>query len=233
MPTIELAINSSPNRSTGYTPFFLNYGFQPTVPTELLGGNEIVKQESVGQFVDRLRKVWEVARRRLKQAVEQQAKWYNQRHRPVSYRVGQWVLLSTTNLHLKGTPSKLQRKFVGPFKIIERIGTQSYRLELPESWRIHSVFHVSLLKVWNEGVCRQISDEATPELEEPDDQQKYEVERFLRWRERRVRNHTTKEYYVLWRGYPLEEASWVPEDNFEDKEQLRRDLEVDQPTREQ
>ena len=84
LPTIELAINSSPNRSTGYTPFFLNYGFQPTVPAELLGGNEIVKQESVGQFVDRLRKVWEVARRRLKQAVEQQAKWYNQRHRPVS-----------------------------------------------------------------------------------------------------------------------------------------------------
>ena len=233
LPTIELAINSSPNRSTGYTPFFLNYGFQPTVPAELLGGNEIVKQESVGQFVDRLIKVWEVARRRLKQAVEQQAKWYNRRHRPVSYRVGQWVLLSTTNLHLKGTPSKLQRKFVGPFKITERIGTQSYRLELPESWRIHSVFHVSLLKVWNEGVCRQISDEATPELEEPDDQQKYEVERFLRWRERRVRNRTIKEYYVLWRGYPLEEASWVPEDNFEDKEQLRRDLEVDQPTREQ
>ena len=172
-----------------------------------------------------------MARRRLKQAIQQQAKWYNRRHRPVSYRVGQWVLLSTTNLHLKGTPSKLQRKFVGPFKIIERIGTQSYTLELPEDWRIHSVFHVSLLKVWNEGVCRQILDEATPELEEPDDQQKYEVERFLRWRERRVRNRTTKEYYVLWRGYPLEEASCVPEDNFEDKEQLRRDLEVDQPTR--
>ena len=70
-------------------------------------------------------------------------------------------------------------------------------------------------------------------LKNQKDQQKYEVERFLRWRERRVRNRTTKEYYVLWRGYPLEEASWVPEDNFEDKEQLRRDLEVDQPTREQ
>ena len=54
-PTIELAINSSPNRSTGYTPFFLNYGYDVTVPVDLVTGDESVKQESVGQFCGRLK----------------------------------------------------------------------------------------------------------------------------------------------------------------------------------
>ena len=40
LPIIELAINSSVNRSTGYTPFFLNYGFDPVIPAVLVKGNE-------------------------------------------------------------------------------------------------------------------------------------------------------------------------------------------------
>ena len=40
LPTIELAINSLPNCNTGYSPFFFNYGFHPTMPVELIKGNE-------------------------------------------------------------------------------------------------------------------------------------------------------------------------------------------------
>lgn len=47
LPTIEIAINSSVNHSTGYTPFFLNYGFDLVLPANLLRGNKIVQQESV------------------------------------------------------------------------------------------------------------------------------------------------------------------------------------------
>ena len=50
LPIIELAINSSVNRSTGYTPFFLNYGFDPVVPADLIKGNERVQNENVGNF---------------------------------------------------------------------------------------------------------------------------------------------------------------------------------------
>ena len=49
-PMTELAINSSVNRSTGYTPFFLNYGFDPVVPSDLIKGNELVQNKSVGDF---------------------------------------------------------------------------------------------------------------------------------------------------------------------------------------
>ena len=57
LPMVELTINSLPNSSTGYSPFFLNYGFHPTVPVELLKGDEEVSNESVNSFVSRVRRI--------------------------------------------------------------------------------------------------------------------------------------------------------------------------------
>ena len=230
LPTIELAINSLPNRSTGYSPFFLNYGFHPTVPAELIKGNEEIRQETIANFVGRMHRSWQVARKRLNQAVEQQAKWYDARHKPVSYREGDLVLLSTANLQVRGTPAKLKRKFAGPFRITECIGSQSYRLDLPTTWRVHNVFHVSLLKIWREDMYRRYpAPEPTRLEEEEDDQEVYEVEKYLRWRYRKIQNRKKREFLVLWKGYPIEEASWIPEDNITYKDQLQEELDEDNP----
>ena len=53
-------------------------------------------------------------------------------------------------------------------------------------------------------------------IEEPH----YEVEKILRWR--KVKGTKRREYLILWTGYPLEEATWEPEENFDDRDQLRR-----------
>lgn len=78
---------------------------------------------------------------------ETQSKYFDSKDKPINFDLGNLVLLSIVNLRMK-TTNKLKRRFVGPFRIVERTGSQSYRLELPTHWKIHDVFYISLLKFW-------------------------------------------------------------------------------------
>ena len=157
-----MVVNSLPNRSTGYSPFFLMYGYHPVLPVELLKGDEFTKVETVAKYLERTQDVWRHAQSQMKKAVVMQQNYYNRKHRDIQFTVGELVLLSTQNLKFKGIPHKLQRKFCVPYKILERIGTQAYRLKLPETWRIHPVFHVSLLKQWRESDVQPVPGEVEP-----------------------------------------------------------------------
>ena len=181
LPTVEMVINSMPNKSTGCSPFYLNYGHEPVMPIQLLHGNEKINTESVASFIQRVTSDWELARENLQNSAGLQQKYYDRRHRDVKCKVGDLVLLSTRNIKMKGIPRKLQRRFVGPFRMTETIGRQAYRLSLPNTWKIHPMFHASLLKDWNTVDLQEdqpISQEDVPEVEEP----YYEIERILRWR---------------------------------------------------
>ena len=230
LPSIEMTINALPNSSTGYSPFFLNFGYHPTMPVDLLRGDENVKLEAVNNFVERIRSEWNLARKNLLQSVEKQKKYYDMHHREVEYRVGDLVLLSSKNLSFKDIPAKLKQKFIGPFEIIDRIGTQAYKLNLPDTWKIHNVFHVSLLKRWKIADYRCEEKPVTTELD-IDGEKRYEVEKILRWR-KKAGDSREKEYLVLWAGYPIEEATWEPKESFDDLKTLQENLKEDQPLEE-
>ena len=142
LSALELVINSLPNKSTGSSPLYLNYGHQPILPIQLLKGNEEIQIEIVGSFVRRVTSDWEIVKENLQKAVGLQQKYYDRRHQDVHYVVGNLVLLSTSNLKMKGISYKFKKRFIGPFKIQKRIGEQAYRLLLPETWKAQPIFHI-------------------------------------------------------------------------------------------
>ena len=54
LPTVEMVINLLPNQSTGFSPFYLNYGHEPMTPIQLLKGDESANTESVDSFIRRV-----------------------------------------------------------------------------------------------------------------------------------------------------------------------------------
>src|SRR5271154_1928275 len=96
------------------------------------------------------------------------AAYDNARHVPKKFQAGSFVKLSTKNLRLKCP--KLAPRWIGPFRVLERIGGQAYRLALPEKYaRLHSVFPVQILEAY-----RHRYDDAElmkmPDLEDPQDE---------------------------------------------------------------
>jgi hypothetical protein len=120
------------------------------------------------------------AKASLLAARSRQKLFADERRREVELAVGQNVLLSTINFKLAhpGT-RKLLPKWVGPFKVIERIGKVVYKLELPPNLKMHNVFHVQLLKKYRDNGKVQ----PPPPPIEIDDSLEYEVERVLGHRE--------------------------------------------------
>ncbi|KAM0001774.1 putative nucleotidyltransferase, Ribonuclease H [Helianthus debilis subsp. tardiflorus] len=83
-------------------------------------------------------------------AHDRQKAYTNKRKRPLEFQIGDRVLLKVSpwkGVVRFGKQGKLNPRYVGPFKIIERIGPVAYRLNLPaELGAVHNVFHVSNLK---------------------------------------------------------------------------------------
>jgi Chromo (CHRromatin Organisation MOdifier) domain len=96
----------------------------------------------------------------------------------------------------------------GLFKIEEVLGPVTYQLKLPESWRIHKVFHAALLQPYQENeVYRENYIQPLPDIEEGEEV--YEVEQILKHR----KHGQGYEYLVKWVSYPITKASWEHELN--------------------
>ena len=124
--------------------------------------------------------------------------------------VGDKVMLSAKNIKQARPSRKLSDKYLGPFDILEPVRTQVYCLRLSEHWKIHPVFHVSLLEPhqWGEG-GEMTESQPLPELIEGEEQ--WEVEAILDKRTLRGKEH----YLVWWKEFFTKHDSWQPAKNVE------------------
>ena len=90
------------------------------------------------------------AKSNLAKAQEQMKRRVDKARRTEEWAVGDRVFLSTQNLQMFAPhlPSKLKRRWVGPFTIAKVVSPVAFRLNLPPGWQIHPTFHASNLKAY-------------------------------------------------------------------------------------
>ncbi|GKC02605.1 putative reverse transcriptase domain-containing protein [Tanacetum coccineum] len=148
LPLVEFSYNNSYHSSVRCAPFEALYGrkFRSPIMWAEVGEGFLIGPELVQETTEKISQIKD----RLKAAQDHQNSYADHRKKPLEFGVGDYVLLKVSpwkgvvRFRKKG---KLAPRFVGPFEIIEKVGSVAYRIELPEELNdVHDTFHVSNLK---------------------------------------------------------------------------------------
>ena len=153
-------------------------------------------------------------RQRLLTAQSRQKGYADVRRRPLGFEVGDHVFLKVMpkrGMVRFDKHGKLSPRFIGPFEILERIGTVAYRLALPPSMSgVHEVFHVSMLQKYTPDPALVV-DWGQVEVDTDGTFEEGPV-CILNSRDQVLRRKIVRLVRVLWRHYGVEESSWERED---------------------
>nr|GFC10688.1 putative reverse transcriptase domain-containing protein [Tanacetum cinerariifolium] len=89
-------------------------------------------------------------KQRMQAAQDRQKNYADRKQKPMEFKIGDRVMLKVS--HWKGVVrfskrGKLNPRYVGPFKVLAKVGKVAYKLELSQELsRVHHTFHVSNLK---------------------------------------------------------------------------------------
>jgi hypothetical protein len=229
----EFAYNSASQASTGHSPFFLNFGFDPNVPLTLLApaapapaasASSTPVNAAADAYLQRLRTASESAKANLRRAQARQAALYNTHRRDLQLKVGDRVLLSID--HFSNRPEvsgsavkKLAAKWYGPFAVKTVVSPVAYLLDVPAVMKMHPVVHVSRLKPYFDDLTSFLGRRrpvAPPPPDLIDGEEHFHVEEFRDCRG----SGATLQYYVKFTGHPDHENCWISASG------LRKDLDT-------
>src|SRR5271168_1993349 len=148
LPYTELSHNTRTHSATQQIPFQMLHGFLPHWST-------LIKTNPDVPAAHTHLKEMEHAKEEAKAAAQIAAETMKRQHdrfgsTPPDFQPGDLVWLDGKNLALQYEKTKLAPKRFGPFQIEKPIGPGSYCIKLPESWKIHPVFHSTLLLPYKE-----------------------------------------------------------------------------------
>ncbi|GKC58099.1 putative reverse transcriptase domain-containing protein [Tanacetum coccineum] len=148
LPLIEFSYNNSYHTSIKAAPFEALYGRKCRSPIcwAEVGDAQLTGPEIVRETTEKIIQI----KHRLQASRDRQRSYADKRRKPLEFQVGDKVMLKVSpwkGVIRFGKRGKLNPRYIGPFKILAKVGTVAYRLELPEKLsRVHSTFHVSNLK---------------------------------------------------------------------------------------
>nr|GEV39551.1 putative reverse transcriptase domain-containing protein [Tanacetum cinerariifolium] len=148
LPLVEFSYNNNYHASIKAAPFEALYGRKcrsPVCWTEV-GEAQILGPELIQETTEKIVQI----KQRMNITRDRQKSYTDLKRKPMEFQVGDKVMLKVSpwkGVVRFGKQGKLNPRYVGPFKVLEKIGKVAYKLELLEELsRVHHTFHVSNLK---------------------------------------------------------------------------------------
>ncbi|GJU93563.1 putative nucleotidyltransferase, ribonuclease H, partial [Tanacetum coccineum] len=148
LPLVEFSYNNSYHASIKASPFEALYGrkcHSPVCWTEV-GEAQILGPKLIQETTEKIIQI----KQRMQAARDRQKSYADLKHKPMEFHVADKVMLKVLpwkGVVRFGKRGKLNPRYVGHFKVLEKVGEVSYKLELLEELsRVHNTFHVSNLK---------------------------------------------------------------------------------------
>ena len=163
----EFAYNRSVNRSTGFSPFVITYGYNPRAPLDLAPIPDLkrvnVKAEDL---IAQIQEIHIATAKHLQEASAKYKQTADKKRRVVEFEVGDfvWAILTKDRFPV-GEYNKLAARKIGPLEILEKINPNAYRLKLPSHMRTSNVFNVKHLVPYrgeNSNPDSKLEDEFLP-----------------------------------------------------------------------
>jgi hypothetical protein len=211
LPLIEFAYNNSYHASIGMPPYEMLYGRKCRTPSCWLEPGE--KQFAGPEIVQLTAEKVNVAKEALRVARERQKSYADKKRRPFDFKEGEMVMLKVSpwkGIIRFGKRGKLSPRFIGPFKILEKVNEQAYRLDLPpELDGIHSTFHVCYLRkcLANETSVIPLEDVSIDPKKRIID----EPVEILGRKQKKLRNKVIDLVLIKWRHTSGESMTWETE----------------------
>ncbi|GJY99318.1 putative reverse transcriptase domain-containing protein [Tanacetum coccineum] len=147
LPLVKFSYNNSYHASIKAAPFEALYGRKCRSPVcwAEVGQVQITGPELVQETTERIIQI----KQRIQTARDRQKSYADLKRKPMEFQVGDKVMLKVSPwkgvIHF-GKRGKLNPRYVGPFKVLKKVGAVAYKLELPQELsRVHNTFHVSNL----------------------------------------------------------------------------------------
>ncbi|KAL1914249.1 uncharacterized protein VTP21DRAFT_9089 [Calcarisporiella thermophila] len=176
LPFVEFAYNDSMHISTRTTPFIADLGRTLRNPNMT---RATIENPTAEELTEQLKKTLSTIIQMIKDAQERQREYADQQRSDVEFQENDQVMIRTTHLkpevYCNAPSKKLSPRFAGPFKVLSRIGKVAYKLELPTNVRTHPVFHVSVLKKYEQATDDRNAPPPPPII--VDGETEYEVEK--------------------------------------------------------